>query len=161
MSSADDVNARRIAIVGAGFAGVATAYHVFRRVADAHAETIAAERAARAELAGRVRALAGEATRERRAQAKVYLLGACVAAGCAATSGASYGVLGVEPITGKASETAAFAAHLKEVAGANPRWLLRVVHPFWESGPRLLGPVLSRRRGDTRGAHQEHSLATA
>ena len=79
-------------------------------VADAHAETIAAERAARAELAGRVRALAGEATRERRAQAKVYLLGACVAAGCAATSGASYGVLGVEPITGKASETAAFAA---------------------------------------------------
>ena len=78
--------------------------------ADARAETIAAERAARAELAGRVRALAGEATRERRAQAKVYLLGACVAAGCAATSGASYGVLGVEPITGKASETAAFAA---------------------------------------------------
>ena len=41
MSSADDVNARRIAIVGAGFAGVATAYHVFRRVADAHAEATA------------------------------------------------------------------------------------------------------------------------
>ena len=79
-------------------------------VADAHAETIAAERAARAELAGRVRALGTLATRERRSQAKVYFLGACVAAACAAVSGASYGVLGVEPITGKASETAAFAA---------------------------------------------------
>ena len=41
MSSADDANARRIAIVGAGFAGVATAYHVFRQVADAHAEATA------------------------------------------------------------------------------------------------------------------------
>ena len=79
-------------------------------VADAHAETIAAERAARAELAGRINALAGEATRERRAIAKVYFLGACVAAGCAVTSSASYGVLGVEPLTGKKSETVAFAA---------------------------------------------------
>jgi regulator of replication initiation timing len=79
-------------------------------VADAHAETIAAERAARAELAGRINALAGEATRERRAIAKVYFLGACVAAGCAVTSSASYGVIGVEPLTGKKSETAAFAA---------------------------------------------------
>lgn len=41
MSSADDANTRRIAIVGAGFAGVATAYHVFRQVADAHAEATA------------------------------------------------------------------------------------------------------------------------
>ena len=41
MSSADDANARHIAIVGAGFAGVATAYHVFRQVADAHAEATA------------------------------------------------------------------------------------------------------------------------
>jgi hypothetical protein len=41
VSSADDANARRIAIVGAGFAGVATAYHVFRQVADAHAEATA------------------------------------------------------------------------------------------------------------------------
>ena len=79
-------------------------------VADAHAETIAAERAARAELAGRINALAQEATRERRAIAKVYFLGACVAVGCAVTSSASYGVIGVEPLTGKKSETAAFAA---------------------------------------------------
>ena len=41
VSSADDANARHIAIVGAGFAGVATAYHVFRQVADAHAEATA------------------------------------------------------------------------------------------------------------------------
>jgi len=40
-SIAGEANARRIAIVGAGFAGVATAYHVFRQVADAHAEATA------------------------------------------------------------------------------------------------------------------------
>jgi glycine/D-amino acid oxidase-like deaminating enzyme len=40
-STAGEANARRIAIVGAGFAGIATAYHVFRQVADAHAEATA------------------------------------------------------------------------------------------------------------------------
>ena len=78
-------------------------------VADAHAETIAAERAARAELAGRIAALAAEATRERRAQAKVYFLGACVAVGAAAASGATYGLFGVEPLSGGSSKYTAFS----------------------------------------------------
>ena len=40
----------------------------------------------------------------------MYFLGACVSLGCAVTSSASYGVIGVEPLTGKKSETVAFAA---------------------------------------------------
>ena len=84
-------------------------------IADAHADTILAERTARFELVARIAQLAKETTRERRALAKVYCLGACVAFGVAVASGASYGVVGVLPLSNASSGYAALC--VASVAG--------------------------------------------